>query len=912
MLCMLPAWAADGLVRGTVTAAESGEVLSDAFVSVVDAEGTAVTDAEGRFEITLPEGSYELTVEKSGYAAEVVPAVVVPGGGVVNTAPSLKTEIEQVLVFGRGFIEGSEASALAIQQEAKSLLEVVGSEEFSRLGDSSAADTLQRVTGLTVEQGKFVVIRGQPARYSSTLLNGSQMPSLDPIQTITPLDLFPSSVLSNVSVQKAYTADRPGSFGAGQVQLSTSGMPAEDFAEIKVGTGVNFKTIGDDPLEFNTGDDIFGEIDEDLLDIPRDIQRLQDAGTPIATLPQSQQTALAKQFPVELAPGYAHKGPDFSLELNGGRRFETDLATFGAIASFSYDQNIRTQDENRRQLRLGADGEEVEDDFVIDRTRLNTDMNAFLGLTGIQDTNELNFNFLFVRDTTERTEMRDGQELVEGRYKREFLLEMQQRQMFIHQITGSHELSLFDLSYRGMYAKATRELPDRREYVLQNTEFDGSGDFFLDNNQAPHLLRRWNSVDEKTWSGGIDVSIPVTEHFPLEAPVEVKLEGGVDKESRDRESDTRSFGFNTSGDLFRPVEQIFAQSNMGTEVRFSEFSGVADDYVADFDIEGSYVQTDWTFWERLRLILGIRFEQAEFTVNTFEAGTAAGAEEVTSGFIRRDDLPSFVGSFSINDAMQVRAGAARSLSYPSPIELSATTFIDPDSDQRFVGNPNLEPVVIDSYDLRWEWYPTSTEALTVGVFYKDMTDPIERSFLPVAGSTPIVTFINAEKGDVVGVELNGRVGLGRIRDFFHDDSSLPYWLDNLYLGANFTYQDSEVTLDPTNNAATNLKRRMTGQPEVITNAQLAYIGDRHTFTIAAGYQSDRLINAGVQGLPDEYIEPRISLGGKWTWNVLDPLTLGLEMENVLNDAYQRKQGDFLTRDWKNGVTAKFSAKWRFD
>lgn len=901
-----------GTIAGKVTAAESGAAVADAFISVPGHEGSAISDANGAFSINVPAGTHDLMIEKSGFAAEVVPSLNVTAGKTVTANAALKTEVEQVLVLGRGFIEGSEASALAIQQEAKSLLEVVGSEEFSRLGDSSAADTLQRVTGLTVQEGKFVVIRGQPARYSSTLFNGSQMPSLDPIQTITPLDLFPSSVLANVSVQKAFTAERPGSFGAGQVQLKTSGLPAEDFAEIKLGTGVNFESIDSEPLEFATGDDLIGEIDEGLLRIPRDIVRLQNAGTAIASLPQAQQAALAKQFPVELAPGYADEGPDFSLELNGGKRIETDLATLGATASFSYGQNMRTQDERRRQLRLGADGEEIEDDFLIDRSRLNTEMNAFVGLTGIQDVHELNFNFFWVRDTTERTEKRDGQELVEERFKREFLLEIQQRQMFIHQVTGSHEFPLFDLAYRGMYAKATRELPDRREYVLQNTLFDGTGDFFLDNNQAPHLLRRWNSVDEKTWSGGIDVSIPVTEHFSIDAPVKLELQGGVDKESRDRESDTRSFGFNTSGDLFRPIEQIFAASNMGTEVRFTEFGGVADDYVADFDIEGSYVQTDWTFWDRLRLILGIRFEEAEFVVTTFEAGTASDTPEIQSGFIRRDELPSFIGSYSITDSMQLRAGAARSLSYPSPIELSATTFIDPDSDQRFLGNPDLEPVVIDSYDVRWEWYPTAIEALTVGFFYKDMSDPIERSFNPVAGSVPIVTFINAEQGEVIGVELNGRVGLGRLRDLAGETPWLPSWLEDMHFAANVTYQDSEVTLDPEGNASTNLKRRMTGQPEILANVQLGYTGDRHVFTIAAGYQSDRLINAGVQGMPDEFIEPRISLGGKWSWTIIDPLTMSLELENVVNDAYQRSQGRFLTRDWKTGVTGSFSLKWRFD
>jgi hypothetical protein len=141
---------------------------------------------------------------------------------------------------------------------------------------------------------------------------------------------------------------------------------------------------------------------------------------------------------------------------------------------------------------------------------------------------------------------------------------------------------------------------------------------------------------------------------------------------------------------------------------------------------------------------------------------------------------------------------------------------------------------------------------------------------------------------------------------------MPGFLDGMHMATNFTWQDSEVKLDPVGTAATNIKRRMTGQPEILANVQIGYTGPKHVITVAAGYTSDRLINAGIQGLPDEYIEPRITLGGKWSWTVIEPLTFSLELENVVNDAFQRKQGSILTRSYKDGVTGALSLKWRFD
>jgi outer membrane receptor protein involved in Fe transport len=264
----------------------------------------------------------------------------------------------------------------------------------------------------------------------------------------------------------------------------------------------------------------------------------------------------------------------------------------------------------------------------------------------------------------------------------------------------------------------------------------------------------------------------------------------------------------------------------------------------------------------------------------------------------------------LREDMQIRAGYGRSLSYPTPVEISDTTYVDPDSNELFLGNPALGPVVIDSYDLRWEWYPSGSEALTVGFFYKDLRDPIERFSINRSGSSePVVSFSNAQSGKVIGVELNGRVELDRLRALVGG----PAFIDDLYLGGNFAYQDSEVTM-PAGGIDTNPVRRMTGQPEIAATIEFGYTGVEHVVRMAFGYTGDRLINAGVNGLPDEFVAPRLTLGGKWSYNpeFLDRLTVSLELENALDDAYRRTRGGIVTRDYTSGITLGLSAKWRFD
>ena len=822
--------------------------------------------------------------------------------------------VEELVVRGRAALEGSTASVLSIQKEATTVTEVSGAEEFLRLGDSNAAETLERVTGLTIEDNKFVVIRGQPKRYTSTLFNGSQLPSLDPIQQITPLDLFPSGILSSIAVQKAYTVDRAGSFGSGQVQLSTSGLPKGDYVELKTGAGVN-ETTSDDALSFSTGQDIWGNVDS-ILKLPANVAEVQDAGTIIASLPQAQQVTLAQSFSESLTPIQSKRtGPDSSFSLAAAKRFDTNTwaeGTYGASLSFDYGQNLRMEEEDNLLLRLGSRSAlEVQDDYHTSRTKLNTTMGGLLAFTGEWDAHRIKSNTFWVRDTTEKTMLDEGLfQPSNTEWLRRFTLEFEQRELLMQQFTGFHDFESVQFDWRLLVSDAARQLPDRREYQLENSRINGTGTYFLDPGGV-NLVRNFSNVDEETFSAGGDATLPLT--FIDSGSLVVNFKTGADYEFRDRVSEIRQFGFATTGSLFRPIETVFADRNIGVNVNFTEFGGVANDYFSEVEIVGGYGQLDFEMPERFRIVAGVRYEDASFKVRTFESGGAAAAVPVDSGFDQKKALPSLVGSWFLSETSQLRAGLTRSLAYPATVEVSNTVFIDTETDEQFLGNPLLNPTIIDSADLRWEWYPTASEALTIGTFYKDFTDPIERRFTPIAGSGEIISFVNADKGDAVGVELNSYFSLGRLREWMDGG---PEWLGLMDLGGNFAWQDSEVEI--TNiDASTNPVRRMTGQPDTLMNLQFGYTGDEHVIRVKFGRVGERLITAGIEGMPDEFLRPRMDLGMKWSWSplawpVLEPLTISMELENLLNEAYERTQGDFITRTYKTGVTGSLSLKWRFE
>jgi outer membrane receptor protein involved in Fe transport len=275
-----------------------------------------------------------------------------------------------------------------------------------------------------------------------------------------------------------------------------------------------------------------------------------------------------------------------------------------------------------------------------------------------------------------------------------------------------------------------------------------------------------------------------------------------------------------------------------------------------------------------------------------------------------------VGSYSVSENTQIRAGFTRSLSYPATVEVADTNFVDTQTDESFIGNPELRLTTIDSADLRFEWYPSRGEALTVGGFYKDFTDPIERSFIALAGGSKLISFDNADKGKVYGLELNTYFGLDTLLGYLQQDYESD-WISNINVGLNFAIQDSEVKQDSATTSATNPLRRMTGQPDSTANFQIGYIGPEHIFTLKFGRVGKRLITAGVENLPDEFLSQRYDLGFKWSWSptawpILEPMTISLEIENLLDDEYERTQGDFVIRTYKTGITGKLGLKYRFD
>jgi len=899
----LVAHAQSAVITGQVVEPDTGAPVPGATVRVEGTDIEAITDATGEYRLEVDPGTYTLQISAGAdYDQEIVEDVEVTADATVAREVRLARRGEAAAQFGEytvqsGYIEGSPASVITTQREAPQVSDVIGIDQMEAVGDGDAAEALKRVTGLAVEDGRFVTIRGQPKRYTKTTLNGAPLPSPDPIRRIAPLDLFPTNILSEVSVSKSYDASQPGSFGGGLIDLRTQSAPEETFIEVSASTGGNTESTFDDGNDHEGGDtDLLGFDDDtreissglagELDGVAGDQQRLEAGARAMPNIWQADEETLP---------------PDVGLGISGGTNGEWLGGDLGIKGSLTWSQEYRNTDRLDRSFAVADQGLRLRDDQLEQRTDRDIDIGGFFALSLDWGAHRLTSNTFITRQTTQRTEITTGTRTVSDDLEIvDTLLDWNERELIGEQLIGEHEFDLLDLEWRAMFAEAERDNPDRR--FFRRVRALGSDDPFLLSDRED-ATRRFVDTEDEVGSFGVDLSRRLLER----ERVTLDLSGGFSTFRQDRESSTRTLGLRPDAqelDLSAPVEEILAPDNLGNGVEVNDQTDQTDFFEGEADIDALYLKGDIGWADTLRVVLGVREETADFEVETL-TGTD---EPRVSGFDETDTLPSLSATWFFRDDMQARFAFGSTVSRPTLTEISETRFRDPDTDDEFEGNPDLKPAEIDAIDLRWEWFPSAGELVSVGFFAKDYDNPLEEEFISQGGTEDdLRRVVNADEADVLGVEITGRVNLPRITGAFGADWA---WTERVFVQGNLSIIDSEVTLDDPG-IATNKVRDLQGQADELFNLLVGYDGERHDVTAALNYTGERLNAVGTQGLPDVIEESRIQLdvGYGYRWN--ESLTLDFNVENLLDDEIERTQGGEALEGFEPGVDFTVGASYRF-
>ncbi|MGZ0020344.1 TonB-dependent receptor domain-containing protein [Nitrosomonas sp. wSCUT-2] len=896
----------EGVISVQVLSVETQKPLKDVQVFLSGLKEKLRTDDQGRVTATVPAGSYSVSLLHSAYSSQTQDNVQITDKQTTELGFKLTpagVELAEYVVL-EPHLAGTIASIMEEQRTATSVATVLGAEQFSRSGDGDVASALRRASGLTLVGGQYIFIRGLGERFSTTLVNGAAIPSPDPTRRVVPLDLFPTNILESVMVQKSYSPDRPAEFAGGTLEMRTRGIPDAFFFNLNLQAGVNDNTTFQDGLTYKGGGLDFTSFDDGARALPDSIADATADGRPLQQQtpfnPRGFTPAQIERFGEDLSGVWninkRTRGPDTGMQASMGDRFTFGDFTVGYIGALGWKQEFRNQNEINREFAI-TDGELVKKtDFDVKRSLREVHVTAYGG-TELQfrDTHRLFARTMFLRQMFDEARIDQGFTDAETFDIRRSKLKFFSNELLMTQVGGEHRadwLKDFTLNWLFTDATANRVEPKTRDYRFDDT---GGGGRFSFSRQIDSNRTMYSNLVDRDQSWRVDGKLPLEPNYNHK----IALIGGMITQQKTRDSEIRSFNFFPAGPDGRnnailgqsSLESILNRNYIGPNgFQLREGTRASDSYNASQHLLSYYGKLDWTFYDRLNISGGLRWEDNNQKVNTF-TGSGNALTPTVAGLNRIDMLPSVTTTLFISDKQQLRAGFSQSLSRPDFRELSVAPFTDMNINQEVIGNPNLKQTSITNWDARWEYYLSPSENIFAGFFWKDLTNPIE--LVTQVGSGVLNTYQNTDKANLYGFEFELLKKLDDVHPL----------LQNFYVGGNYTWSKSNVKLSQENLASlTTAERPLQGHSSHIVNFQFGYDNPatKTQATLLYNVSSKRIVSAGLLGTPDKYEQPFHQLDFVISQHLYKRLSGQLTMQNLLDDDVLIMQGDEISRQFRRG------------
>ena len=853
--------------------------------------------------------------------------------------------IEEVVVKASR-LKGTASAVLQERKNQAFIADILGSEQISRTGDSDAAAALRRVTGITLVDGKYIYVRGLGERFSSTQLNGASVPSPDPTRTVIPLDLFPSSIIESLSVQKSYSASMPAHFAGGNVDVRLKTIPSDFVFNVQGKVGGNTNNF-DDGLAYNGGDDDWYGIDDGTRQAPESLRNLWKTYTPLNDLSQAENRAIGAEMNRDYDPEKTSIDPNTGLNITLGNRFDFDDFRFGFLSAVSYDNKWQVSEEYEGQdytqqeqdgpwsLVRGFDDVQSTEHMVRFSGMLN------MGLEYKRD-HRIDVSSLILHDTRDEIKDKLGNTnnvtISDGLRVRDSAVIYEEREMIANQIRGTHNLSGFwNLGVDWFYsdARSNRYAPGNitTRYIIADGSNGQPEDGLFDPINESSLRKAttasrysFQNLDDNVENYGFNVSLPL---MLAGSEIELTAGGNFVEKSRDamaRRIDVNTLAFDNLDLTGYQMNKILTEDIMlnyplrGNENVIRDTSVAGDDYFSGQLIDAYFGQLDVFFAQKWRATAGIRYEDYRQVVAPIDPKTGKfdfkneppTLQDLEDLAFQEDDIFGAVAiTYEIDETMQFRGSFAQTTIRPDIREVAPATYIEPLTEFPTGGTPSVESTAINNFDLRWEWYLEAGENLSAGLFYKDMDKPIEAVQSPAQDGPPLIRIANAQDGYVYGLEV----------EFLKDFNFLGEFAQGFFVSGNFTISESEINIDTqkvveqtgVSTSITNPTRAMTGHSPWVVNMNFGWDAENgnHSATMAYNVFAERIIIPGIDGKDDAYEQPFHSLDFVYSYYPTYASTLKFKVQNMLDQEKEITFDDTLLRSETRGTSFEVSLKWDF-
>jgi hypothetical protein len=891
-----------GTIRGTITDAETNESLIGTTILIKGTTQGTITDFDGNFILSgLKPGNLDLVISFISYETQELNVEITEDKDTfLNIALKPATlEIGGVEVVAKANRE-SEKILMVERKEGTNLVQSIGARELARVAADDAAEGLKKVVGLSVQSSKFLVVRGLGDRYNASTLNGFPVASPNPDRRVLPYDIFPSDVIENIEVTKSFNPDFYGNFSGASVDISTKPYPESHTLEISLGTSMNSRSSFQDFLiDQSKRDDVFGinrvreiplkVIEQDYNPDLRFFDSFRGEGynnknwfttkfdPERNTAPLNKSVSLKYGNVIDLEFIHPESKAGYLINVNYGTGYSLE---YGQIAALQNIQGL---------LRYDYDFE----DFIFSSNTSGLG-NVYFQLN---KNHNINYNFLATVLTENSVMETDGKffDFDDFIYSRRITYKL--NSLFAHQVNVTNKFfhDKLSLNWGFSLSDAYADEPDRRQVALRYDQAPDPETGLIIYEMSPQdnadHHRFFTDLDDRDMAGKFHFKWNIIEdNQGSEKQVILSANGGVDYRSKTRDFRLRQFNHQIRGasvpfDDVYSIDSFFNIENLGDrEYRILEGTQPWDIYYADMEITAPFMNAGiMVIPDKLTLNVGARLEMSEQFIEYSEnENQLNGSEPKVKKIIKTHDFfPSITAKYNITEDLILRGSYSRTVSRPDFRELAPFEYRENFGAFRTVGNPDLVNGYNNNYDLRIEHYDSEEGLLALGLFAKDLKNPIVQNV--AAGANPIKSYQNGFEGSVYGFEVEIRKNLSFITER----------LKNLTLNSNLSLLTSEIIIDDPadisgSTTQTNNKRKLEGASPYLVNVDLTYGKSltkyRYHFTLAFNQFGKRLSNVGNLGVGDIFEMPWGTLNFSTSWDIGEERKLGIKLYtiNLLN------------------------------
>lgn len=888
-------------ITGTVIDGDFNEPLPFANILVKETGEGTTSDFDGKYTIELNPGSYTLQFSFVGYETKEIISIQVVGNDftLVDVVLGATAQGLEEVVVSVEAARNTESSVLDIQRKSASLLDGISAQTFKKIGASDIAGAVKSVPGVSVQGGKYVYVRGLGDRYSKSILNGVDIPGLDPDRNTIQMDLFPTNMLSNVLVIKSSRADLPADFTGGVIDIITKDFPTKEEFSISISSAYNPDMhFNDNYLTYQGGRTDFLGFDDGTRKNKIANSFLGNAFDPrfnANATGLAQINSVANQFDPQMAPINSSSGVDYGFGISYGNQYNFENGhSFGVLGSLSYKTEQSLYENTQDNVYNFSPNKSV---YSFEENRLqsgtiggeNIIVSGLLGMTYKTLNSKFKLNGLHIQNG----ESTSGSFRQLTRFSdfidfNKFNLAYTERSISNVMMSGLHNFNEKGLKFEWVLSGTLAKVHDKD---IRSTTFqDEEGIFSFQENTEPKRI--WRSLDENNLVAKADFTQRIS--F-LGADALLKFGGYGARKMRDFSiaqysvsstytsvNDWANYGGNPNA-LFASNNVISPTNTQGTYINpQTTIRQDANTFEAKQQNAAAYISNEFSLSNQWKTIVGLRFEkyQVFYTGENSQLGQVYKNQEIIS---KNNIFPSLNLIYSLTENQNLRFAYSLTTARPSFKEASIAEIYDPLSNLFFIGNINIQPSYIDNFDLRFESFGENAQLFAISAFYKKLTDPIEIGF--VAASTSNYKPLNLENANVYGVELEVR-------------KSLQSWVDgikniNLIFNGSYIISQEKFSADELKLRQLGLRtgqtigvsRALQGQSPYLINAGIDYNSDKNGIQAGIYYnvQGKTLEVVGDGFYPDVYTMPFHSLNLNAIKQLKRNRSITFKITNLLND-----------------------------